>query len=79
MTGVSIDAHQFDKTVVSILAELPALERVSLVGPGIGDENVMLIAGLKKLPYLHLVATSVTDVGAENLTAAMPATVIGRE
>ena len=56
----------------------PAMQRVSLVGPSIGDENVMLIAGLEKLPYLHLVGTSGTDVGAENLTAAMPATVIGR-
>ena len=79
LTNVSIDAHQFDETVVSILAELPALERVSLVGPGIRDENIMLITGLKKLPYLHLVGTSVTDVGAEKLSDAMPATVIGRE
>ena len=67
LTQVSIDAHQFDQTVVNILAELPALERVSLLGPGISDENVMLIAGLKKLPYLHLVATSVS---AARLAAA---------
>jgi len=37
------------------------------------------MAALKKLPYLQLQTTSVTETGAEMLDAAMPATVIGRE
>jgi hypothetical protein len=76
---ISIDGQQLDETVVATLAGLPALERVRLVGPSIRDENVQLIATLQKLTFLNLQTTAVTEAGAENLTAAMPATVIGRE
>jgi len=79
LTEISIDGHQIDESVVATLVALPTLERVSLYGPSITDDNIQLIAPLQKLPYLHLRRTTVTTTATETLDAAMPATVIGRE
>jgi hypothetical protein len=79
ITWIGLDGNQLDESVIAVLAELPSLESLTLVGPGVTDRQLAMLPKVQRLQFLYMQRTSVTQAGLSELDRALPECVVSTE
>ena len=77
LTFLTLDGRQFDESAAKLVASLPSLQYLELVGTDVTDEDLLQLYGMTKLSAITLIRTSVTDEGVTALETALPECVVG--
>lgn len=64
---------------LACLKDLPYLRFLGIYHPQINDDAIVHLAALKRLEYVNIWVTSISDAGVERLQTALPGALITRE